>query len=241
MDRLCRLIYRERLNNMKINFALARILKEHAMYAIALLLFIGMLAVLSAKNIQSIVETNKKIDAIKIEIGDLQKQNDTIVRYSPEDLDALVRTINRLLPSNEDYFSIFNSLEVMGANTGVSFTSFSSPFSGTSTDGVLVSAEASGTVSSFLNFLEQYQLAGTRVATVEDITINPPASTAIFRLKFHSKAVSTNGLVNTVPAINEKMVQLLQKIEARDGSISPIPDENQPEILLESKEDPFSQ
>lgn len=226
---------------MKINFALARILKENMLYAVALILFIGMLVVVSTKNVQSILETNKKTDAIKVEIADLQKQNDTIVRYSPEELDKLVITLNRLLPSNEDYFSIFNSLEVMGTNTGVTFTSFSSPFSGTSTDGVLVSAEASGTVSSFLNFLEQYQLAGTRVATIEDITINPPASSAIFRLKFHSKAVSTNGLSNTVPTINQKMVQLLQKIEARDGNVTVQPDGNQPDIQLESKQDPFSQ
>lgn len=211
------------------------------LYAVALILFIGMLVVVSTKNVQSILEMNKKTDAIKIEIADLQKQNDTIVRYSSEELDKLVITLNRLLPSNEDYFSIFNSLEVMGTNTGVTFTSFSSPFSGTSTDGVLVSAEASGTVSSFLNFLEQYQLAGTRVATIEDITINPPASSAIFRLKFHSKAVSTNGLANTVPTINQKMVQLLQKIEARDGNVTVQPDGNQPDIQLESKQDPFSQ
>lgn len=226
---------------MKINFALARILKEHILYAVALLLFTGMLVVLSTKNVQSIVATNKKIEVVKKEISDLQKQNDTIVRYSPEELDKLVQTINRILPSNEDYFSIFNSLEVMGANTGVAFTSFSSPFSGTSTDGVLVSAEASGTVTSFLNFLEQYQLAGTRVATIEDITINPPASSAIFRLKFHSKAVSTSTTVNSILPINPKMVQLLQKIEARDRNSVSIPNENPSEVQRESKQDPFSQ
>lgn len=226
---------------MKINFALTRILKENVLYAVALVLFTGMLAVVSTNNVRAIIDTNRKIETAKTEIADLQKQNDTIVRYSPDDLDRLVVTLNRLLPSTEDYFSIFNSLEVMGANTGVTFTSFSSPFSGTSTDGVLVSAEATGTVSSFLNFLEQYQLAGTRVATIEDITINPPISSAIFRLKFHSKAVSTNGMSNTVPVINQKMVQLLQKIEARDGNIAAPSDESQPQIQLESKEDPFSQ
>lgn len=226
---------------MKLNFALTRVLKENALYAVALVLFTGILIVVASRNTQSILETNRKIDSITLEIADLQKQNDTIVRYSPDELDKLVITLNRLLPSSEDYFSIFNSLDVMGTNTGVTFTSFSSPFSGTSTDGVLVSAEASGTVSSFLNFLEQYQLAGTRVATIEDITLNPPASTAVFKLKFHSKAVAANGSSTTVPVINQKMVQLLQKIEARDGNIASSSDENQPEIQLESKQDPFSQ
>lgn len=226
---------------MKHNFALTRILKENVVYAVALLVFSGILIIAATKNTQSIIDTNRKIAAITVEIAELQKQNDTIVRYSPEELDALIATLNRLLPSTEDYFSIFNSLEVMGINTGVTFTSFSSPFSGTSTDGVLVSAEASGTVSSLLSFLEQYQLAGTRVATIEDITINPPISTAVFKLKFHSKAVSSNGLSNSVPAINQKMVQLLQKIEARDGNSIVPSEDSQPNIQLESKEDPFSQ
>ncbi len=226
---------------MKLNFALTRVLKENALYAVALVLFSSILMIVASRNTQSILETNRKIDSITLEIAELQKQNDTIVRYSPDELDKLAITLNRLLPSSEDYFSIFNSLDVMGTNTGVTFTSFSSPFSGTSTDGVLVSAEASGTVSSFLNFLEQYQLAGTRVATIEDITLNPPASTAVFKLKFHSKAFAANGSSNTVPVINQNMVQLLQKIEARDGNITSSSDENKPEIQLESKQDPFSQ
>lgn len=226
---------------MKLNFALTRLLKENVLYAGALILFGVILAVVATAQVRSIVHTNQKITDIQKEIADLQKQNETIVKYSPDDLDKLTATLNQLLPNSEDYFSIFNSMETMGARTGVAFTSFSSPFSGTTTDGVLVVAEASGSVSSLLNFLDQYQLAGTRVATIEDVTINPPTSSAVFRLKFHSKPVKLSGTGTTVPVINEKMVQLLQQLEARDGNPQPTPDIVQEQSQYQSKEDPFGQ
>ncbi len=226
---------------MKFNFALTRLLKENALYAVAIVVFIVILAVVATQQVAAIVQTNQKISTIQGEIAELNKQNETIVKYSPEDLDKLVSTLNQLLPNNEDYFSIFNSLEKMGTTTGVTFNSFSSPFSGTSPDGVLVVAEASGSVSSFLSFLDQYQLAGTRVATIENVSINPPASTAVFQLKFHSKPVSLKGTGTTVPAIDDKMVKLLQQIEARDGGIQPTPDIAAQQSQYQQKEDPFGQ
>lgn len=226
---------------MKLNFALTRLLKENALYAVALVLFGVILAVVATQQVAAIVQTNQKITKIQKEIADLNKQNETIVKYSIDDLDKLSAKLNQLLPNDEDYFSIFNSLEKMGATTGVLFTSFSSPFSGATPDGVLVVAEASGSVSSFLGFLDQYQLAGTRVATIENVSINPPASTAVFQLKFHSKPISLKGTGTTVPALDEKMVQLLQQLEARDGAALPTPDVVQQQSQYQSKDDPFGQ
>lgn len=224
---------------MKPNFALSRLLRENVIYACALLLFIAILAFVSTQQIQAIVQTNKKIDAIKIEIADLQKQNEAVLKYSPDELDNLIATLNQVLPSSEDYFSIFNSLEKMGTSTGVTFTSFSSPFSGATADGVLVTAEATGSITSLLNFLDQYQLAGTRVATIEDITVSPPTSSAVFRFKFHSTPISVSKSGTTVPVIDDQMVQLLQKLESRDGAVQPTPDIEQQKSQYQSKEDPF--
>jgi len=204
---------------MKINYKLLRVVRTNVIYIIGFITFVLLLSIYSYIQIKSILATQNKIVQTKREIAELHSQQQVLAHFNPDELDKLSKKLNDILPGNEDYFSIFNSLEKMASATGITFTSFTSPFGGASLDGVSVTAQASGSISSFSNFLHAYQLAGGRVATIESVTINPPQLTAVFQIKFHSKPVNI-GKVRVLTLPDEKTIELLNSIETSTQTIA---------------------
>ena len=113
---------------MKINYKLLRVVRTNVIYIIGFITFVLLLSIYSYIQIKSILATQNKIVQTKREIAELHSQQQVLAHFNPDELDKLSQKLNDILPGNEDYFSIFNSLEKMASATGITFTSFTSPF-----------------------------------------------------------------------------------------------------------------
>ena len=160
----------------------------------------------------------KEVDLMSEEVVMLKNRFNTL-KYNKSLTEDQIKEYNKLLasliPETEDFFSIIYALEEISTVSHFEITNYEINIGKTSREKLTLTAEGRGNSDEFLNFLQQYQFAGGRLVTSDQIQYGGmnSGSTRI-TLNFYSKRFAFNETVQ-VPQLSKEEIQKLLAIKQK--------------------------
>jgi hypothetical protein len=198
-------------------YKLKRILYDQKAFFISLgvfvLLFFIVLIIYAKFNSQK-----KEVDLMSNEVVMLKNRYDTL-KYNKSLTEDQIKEYNKLLaslvPETEDYFSIIYAIEEISKESHFSITDYTIDVSSTTKEKLTLSVAGQGDTDAFLSFLQEYQYAGGRLATIDKIQYGGiTAGNTRIALNFYSKRFTFNESVQ-VPQLNKEEIEKLEAIRKK--------------------------
>lgn len=122
-----------------------------------------------------VTELRSGIEQGKNDLQNLKQKQQLVAAFTQEqtNLDEDLKLMNRLIPQSQDYFTIIQSLENLSQQTQFQITSYTINLSSSTETKLAIIVRGVGDSGSFVRFLDDYQLNGGRLITIEKVTINP--------------------------------------------------------------------
>lgn len=160
-------------------------------------------------------ESKNQLDILQEEVALLKNRSDTL-KYNKTLTEDQLTTYNKILtsliPETEDYFSIIYALETIAQQTGFEIVTYTINLSRTSPEKMSINVEGRGNLTSFLNFLQNYEYTGGRLITSERIEFSGVSFTNTrVALNFYNKKFTFNESV--IPQLSQKDIAKLEEIK----------------------------
>lgn len=223
---------------MKLDFHTKKLIEKNMPYIGIFGVFVLLLLYLLRFQLPNYLSYRSKITSLKTEVADLDTKKTVIYSFNPSQLNGLVSILNNLLPTKEDYFSIVSTLEQIAEKTDFHITSYTVNFSKDSKDKIVLKINGEGTNSSIMKFLQDYQVTGGRLITMDAIQFSPSTTKAVLNLNFYSKDVQVLNESN-IAGINADVIKLLEKTNKTMSDIIKTPQDDT-EVPYAPKADPFN-
>lgn len=223
---------------IKIDNFTKSLLREKVLYFVSFAVFLLILIFFIPSQIADYENLSHKIDDVKIEISKLEKKDAVIRSYSVDEVNKLIEVLNRLVPQSEDYFSIFQTLDKLSADTGFKIVSYSIGLSEGNSGKISLSIGSEGTPDSLLNFLERYQYEGGRLITMDSIKFQPNTSLSRLAVNLYSKDIKVRGS-QTIPKIDQKIIDEVRKISDKIGNVGTLNNDLKVSTDYATKPNPF--
>jgi len=206
---------------MKKDYFLEKQIKNNFLY----LIIISICLILITLSIRSFVEQSNtfelKKSSLEKEINDLESKKDLILtahslQKENLPLDELNKVLNRLIPFEEDYFSIIIALEKISQKTGFIITSYSMNLQKSNPQKLSLTVSGIGDRQSFLEFIKNYRFIGGRLITVDNIKFSETASDKTeIALNFYNQDKKKNlpSLFLLTQKDKEQLKEILSKTE----------------------------
>lgn len=179
------------------------------------------------------------ITAIEKDITEARNKNSTLSRLKnqdKQDIQSFNKLLTQLIPPQEDYFSLFNALEILAQHTNLSIVDYSINPQTNKAEKITLEVVMAGSQEAFLNFLDKYKFAGGRLITMEKVQLNNDFSVSRYKIEvnFYAKKVATqSGQLNIQ---QDKSLQFLREIRNQVVQAS---DEGTILTGYERKDNPF--
>ncbi len=225
---------------MKADIYTISLLKKHFVYII---LFVGLTVfamIFIPIKLTDYKDNEEKTGVLRQEITSLTEKYSTLSRYSSQEMDDLVQIVNRLVPDQYDYFNLYGAIDDFQRLSGLKFTSVSAPFTSLSSEGAVLSVTAEGSNAAILQFLENYQTIGGRLATVNAITFKPSATTISFILTLHAQKAE-QAPSSTAPKLDDNTIALLRKLYTQIPQTAPASEDVPVQPIGAGKQNPFGE
>lgn len=177
---------------IKIKPYLWSLLKENKLYLAALILLLGLFFFILTVNFPQLVKTKEEINSLTQEVNNLKKRLDLVnsLAVKSTELEENINFINRLIPGEEDYFSIIYALEQLSSKTGFLITSYNIDLKNSNTNKLKLNITGIGDRSTFMKFLQEYNFGGGRLITADKIELDQQLTGGIkINLTFYNKKV----------------------------------------------------
>jgi len=181
------------------------LIKENLIYILTNIVLIGVIFFLSISSFKKIDENKKNIEQLKSEINTLTLKNNnlSLFRKSNFDIEKAIKILNHLVPNQEDYFSILYALENLSKKTGLQIISYAIDLSNKDPNRLRLTIAANGDTNTFLNFLNEYNFAGKRLITSDNLSLNAEQQSGFkIDLTFYNQK-NENG-ISPASAIDDK-------------------------------------
>lgn len=160
----------------------------------------------------------KEVDLMKNEMVMLKNRFDTL-KYNKTLTEDQVKEYNKLLaslvPETEDYFSIIYAVEEISKASKFVITDYTIDVAKKTPERLTLSVEGQGDTDAFLAFLQEYQFAGGRLATIDKIQYGGlTIGHTRIALNFYNKRFTFNESVQ-VPQFNKEEIEKLDAIMAK--------------------------
>ena len=144
-----------------------RLIRDNALYLVLLVVFVLIIAIFIPFQIKYYLDQEAKIAVLQKEPRDLDDKNTILLSYKQSDVDELITELNTLIPSEEDFFSMFSALESLSKKSGFTISGYKANLKHSKKGQFTLTIEGSGSVDSYLRFLTAYPIAGGRLITIE--------------------------------------------------------------------------
>lgn len=189
------------------------VLKENILFLIPSIVFIGVLFLFLPGQISDYQELLNKKNMLENDVVRLEKKRIVIYSFNATEIKDLATTLNTLLPQKEDFFSIFQALDNISAQTGFVITSYTITPSENASGKLALTVSATGTPDAFMKFLENYQYKSGRLITMDSIQFVPSTSQSAISVNFYSKEIKVAESDN-IPKIDKKLIEKIKSINA---------------------------
>lgn len=207
------------MNKIFLNKYGKRLLQENIFYIVLCVVFSVLIVGYIPYSIYLLSQTNQKNDVIRTEIAQLQQKHDQVVSFAPDEIDSLVSTLNTLVPSTEDYFSILHTLEVLSIKSGFIISSYKVAVGKTPSSAIKLSIIGEGSSDQVLAFLNEYRTSGGRLITIEKIEYSPIAPKVTLTLSFYAHNYKGSD-VKDITQLNATTIQKINIIGTQTGTSS---------------------
>lgn len=166
-----------------------QLLRRNSIYILSGVIFLLLILFVLPLQIKTYIDIRNDNAGLVREIVNLERKKATILSFNAEEVDLLVSTLDTLLPSKEDYFTIFTVLDNISTQTEFRVVSFTLILSKTPGEVLTLKITTEGTPEAFVKFLENYQYKGGRLITMDELTYSPVSAQTSLTLVFHTKDV----------------------------------------------------
>ncbi|OGK38501.1 hypothetical protein A3B02_00790 [Candidatus Roizmanbacteria bacterium RIFCSPLOWO2_01_FULL_42_14] len=229
------------LKSKKISPYTLRLIKQHIAYAIACLLFIGLIITVIPYQMTSYMKSRSDLTQTNKEIGELSARANAIKSYPTQDLEDLVLSMNALYPSDEDKFSIFNALDNLQVITSIEIDSYASPFAGKTFREISIPVRAHANIETLRKFLGHHVFKSGRFMTISQVSFNQDKGLLSFTAHFHTRRIDVN--TKKPVAISANLIKqaedIQREIEASGFVRKDAPDESKAPLDYSTKQNPF--
>lgn len=206
--------------NKKVNYFFARLIKDNTAYILGLTL-------LSAFFLFSVIFFIKKQEELSVQSETVRLENIKLkakvnligvkeqLEFEGTDIDKMNKIMSQLVPDSEDYFSIALALEKLSAKTGFIITTYTINLKTSTYNKLALSISGIGDSNSFLNFLEEYNFAGSRLITIDKISYANQQETSVsFEANFYNQRVTSQDSPQLAAMTPEDRL-IIKKIQAK--------------------------
>jgi len=200
-----------------------RLVKDNILYFVFLTLFILVIVISTPLFVSGYVGKMKKKDVLKQEIFDLNTKKAVILSYKADQAEELITLLNTLIPSKEDYFSVFSALETISNKSGFRILGYKANLKNAKKGQFALLIEGEGSTNSFIQFLTSYAYSGGRLITIEKAEAKPANTKNSILLTFYSfdpQLSDTDKLFTidkTVAAEVSKAKQVIPRLNEQDA------------------------
>lgn len=222
-------------------YRIKRILGDQRAFFISLILMIMLFGIVTLFYIQFNTQL-KEVELMKNETVMLKNRFDTL-KYNKTLTEDQVKVYNKLLaslvPETEDYFSIIYAIEEISKASQFVITDYTIDVAKKNQERLTLSVEGQGDTDAFLAFLQEYQFAGGRLATIDKIQYGGlNVGRTRIALNFYSKRFTFNESVQ-VPQFNREELDKLDAIKAKVKFQFSSAGDQSTDTRYESKKNPF--
>lgn len=219
---------------LKIDYYLLKLAKENFIY---LIFFAGLIIIyifFSLNFVKKIAEANINIAKLTQEIAELKKKSQ-LVNYKQEiinegiDFTETNKLFTKLIPNEEDYFSVIAALEKISTETNFLIINYSINLKSSTKNKLSLTIEGKGDQDSFFKFLKDYRYAGERLITIDKIDYRTTGFTQVklivnfYSGKINQKTMASNTKLTEdekklIRTIKEKVSLELKTEDTADSS-----------------------
>ena len=204
---------------LKIDFYLVKVLKENLIYLGFFILLIVVYLLFSYSFVNRMVKADQNISKLRTEIADLKKQAE-LVTYKQEvlkegiDFAKTNEIFTKLIPNEEDFFSVIAALEKISQETNFLIVNYSINLKSSTKDKLSLTVEGKGDDESFFNFLKNYRYSGGRLITIDKIDYRTTGFTEV-KLIVNFYSGKANGLAKKTSKLSEDEKKMIKEIEEK--------------------------
>lgn len=160
----------------------------------------------------------KEVELTDGEVKMLKNRYDTL-KYNKSLTENQIKEYNKLLaslvPETEDFFSIIYALDEISNASHFVITDYTIEVGKSTSERLTLTVLGSGNTDQFISFLQEYQFAGGRLATINKIQFGGPSigSTKV-ALNFYNKRFAFNESVQ-VPQLSKEELAKLELIKSK--------------------------
>jgi hypothetical protein len=204
---------------LKIDYYLLKLAKENLIF---LLFFIGLISIyifFMLNFLKKNAEVNMNITKLTQEISDLKKKAE-LVSYKQEiikegiDLKEANNLFTKLIPNEEDYFSVIAALEKISRDTNFLIVNYSINLKSSTKDKLSLTIEGKGDQDAFFKFLKDYRYIGKRLITIDKIDYRSTGFLEVSLIvNFYSG--KNNNMLTTASKLTDEEKKLIQTIKEK--------------------------
>jgi len=205
---------------LKIDYYLFKVAKENFIY---LVFFAGLILIyvfFSLTFLKKIADASSNITKLTKEITDLKKKSQ-LVNYKQEiinegiDFNQTNKLFTKLIPNEEDYFSVIAALEKISTETNFLIINYSINLKSSTKDKLSLTIEGKGDQDAFFKFLKDYRYLGGRLITVDKIDCRTTGFTqAKLIVNFYSGKTTEKNLTSNTE-LTEEEKKLIKTIKEK--------------------------
>ena len=214
--------------NLKINYYLLRLIKNNAIYVIALLFVFTLFIFIAISWGNEYFNYRSKIHVAKAEIEDLSRRKtklDNLIMYNLPEIKDFNIILSRLVPESEDYFSIVYALDKLSKDTGFILTDYGIVFADSPQNTINLSVNGNGDENTFSKFVDYYNFESGRLITMSDFDFNNKGVQYAFSFNFYNNKIPKE--VIDVTSIPEKDLKFMRDLKNKYNlavDITPTPE-----------------
>jgi len=205
---------------LKIDYYFFKLAKENLIY----LIFFGVLVLIfvffSLNFVKKTTQTNSNITKISQEVENMKKRSQ-LVAYKQEivnegiDFEKTNKLFTKLIPNEEDYFSVIAALEKISVETNFLIINYSINLKSSTKDKLSLTVEGKGDQDAFFNFLKDYRYIGGRLITVDKIDYRTTGFTQVKLIVNFYSGKTTQQTSSTNSKLTEDEKKLIKTIQKK--------------------------
>lgn len=207
---------------MKLEYNLAKILKDNLIYIITLVVLISSFVAATFFFLGQMEEIGAKIATNQTEVNELTRKKELIqfkdsVIKDEINLDQINAAFTQLIPNQEDYFSIIATLENLSAQSNFIITAYTIDLGQSTSEQLAITIEGQGDPQTFLEFMRNYNFGGGRLITMDKINYSTKDldGSKIDINVYRGKGQGAEAFTNLTPQDKELIQTVMEKVQVQ--------------------------
>lgn len=230
--------------NKRSIYVYIREIKNNALFIVILFLLIISYTIIFPREISLFFQNQSKINTIRTEIASLVSKQSVLMQFDENALNDSLYVFSRLLPIEEDYYSIIQTLNRLSIDTGLGIDKFQISFDKRASNSIKITVDTTGDSEKLFNFFNAYLYKGGRLITLDNIEYVPNFSKKSITLNFYHVPLKTEAIPYNSEEIKKALgwaIKIKPLLVRNDTNINFDANDSNVVPVIGEKENPFNE